>query len=214
MARSAARVFKDPPVINLKEKCGTNPWYRNTVLLPSRATTPVWIGTGPSLPPISIRIQEIEGIRRSIIPQEVRNSEPLDASINRISSKHRDLVPNWSKLIGRKFTNESSADVYARCRVNLASDTVLSESPNFMDLGLSSVDTTDELGSVFSPTTRIGLATHGYNWILHIHRISEATADRVSGKKSKHNYDFKSDFGTRIREVLDQDFGRQNDSMS
>ena len=183
MARSAARVFKDPPVINLKEKCGTNPWYRNTVLLPSRATTPVWIGTGPSLPPISIRIQEIEGIRRSIIPQEVRNNEPIDTSINRIFSKHRKPAPSCSKVVGSKYSNRFSAGVYARCQMNLASDTVLSGIPNFMDSGLSSVDTIYEFASVFTPTTRVGSATHGSNRLPHSHCISEATSDRLRGTK-------------------------------
>ena len=98
--------------------------------------------------------------------------------------------------------------------MNLASDTVSSKIPNFMDLGLSSADTTDELGSVFATTTRIGLATHGSNWLPRSHFISEGTEYRVSGTKSKHNYNFKSIFETRRDKVVDQDFGRQNDSMS
>ena len=79
---------------------------------------------------------------------------------------------------------------------------------------MSSVDTTDELGSVITPTTIIGSATHESIWIPLSHIISEATEDRVSGKKSKHNYNFKSVFETRKDKVMDQDIGRQNDSMS
>ena len=175
LARSAARILKDPPVVNWKDAGSTTPQYINTVGMPSRATTPVRIGTGPSVPPISIRIQDIEGPRRSVIPQEVSNVDPPDASINRISSKNRDPTPTWSKVIGRKFANKSIADVYPRSRMNFASDTVLSKSPNFMDLGMLSVNTTDNLGSVFAPTTRIGPATHGSNWLPRSHFISEAT---------------------------------------
>ena len=134
-ARSAAHVFKDPPAIIWKDMGGTIPQVRKNVGIPPRATAPVRIGTGPSDPPISIRSQDIKGPRRYIITQEVRNSEPLDASINIISSKHRYLTPIWSKVIGRKFTQKSRADVYKRSRMNLASDTVLSKSPNLMDLG-------------------------------------------------------------------------------
>ena len=94
------------------------------------------------------------------------------------------------------------------------SDTVLSESPNFMDFGLSYVNTTDELGSVFVPTTRIGRPTDGPNWLLTGNDISEATADIVSGTKANKHYIFKSEFGTRIEKMIDQDFGRQNDPMS
>ena len=98
--------------------------------------------------------------------------------------------------------------------MNFASDTVLSESTNFMDLGLSSVDTTDEIGTVFDPTTIIGLATHGSNWLPRNYRISEATADRVRRTESKHSSNLKSVFETRRDKVVDQYFGRQNDYMS
>ena len=36
----------------------------------------------------------------------------------------------------------------------------------------------------------------------------------MSGTRPNQNYNFKSDFETRRGEVADQDFGRQNDSMS
>ena len=98
-----------------------------------------------------------------MIPQEVRNSEPLDDSINKNPTKHRDPTSSWSKVIGSKtFTNES-ADAYTNSRMNFGSDTVFSKSPNLMDLGLLSVNTTDEVGSVFVPTTRIGRPADGSN---------------------------------------------------
>ena len=97
--------------------------------------------------------------------------------------------------------------------MNFASDTVLSKIPNFMDFGLTSVDTTDELGSVFASTTRIGSATHGSDCLPRIHCISEATEDRVSETKAKNHYNFKSEFETRKEKVVDQDFGRQNYSI-
>ena len=139
----------------------------------------------PLSPPISIKIQDIEGPRRSIIPQEVRNVEPLEASIKRIYYKHRDPIPDWSEIIGSKFTNKYSTDIYVHGWMNYASDTILSESPNFMGFGMLSVEIMNELRSVFSPTTRIGAVVHGYNWLPRSHCISEATADRMSGTESK-----------------------------
>ena len=133
----------------------------------------------------------IEGTRQSIIPQGVRNSEPLDASININPAKHRDPTPSWSKVISSKtFTNES-ADVYASGRMNFRSDTVLSKSPNFITFGLSSVNTMDELRSVYIPTTRSGRLTDGSYWLLSGQGISESTADRVSGTKANIHYNFK-----------------------
>ena len=179
-----------------------------------RATTPVRTGTGISVPTIIIGSQNIEDTRRPIINQEVGSAEPLDASINKVPSKHRDPTPIWSKAIDRKFTNKSSADVYARCRMNLTSDTVLSKSPSLMDFGMSSVNTMDELGSVFPVNTIIGLATIESNWIPHRHGISEATTDIVCRMKANNHYNFKSEFENRRDKVVDQDFGRKNDPMS
>ena len=213
-ARSAARIFKDPPVVNWKDTGGMNPRDRNTVGVPPRATTPVRIGTGPLISPTRMGSQDNGSPRRYVVTQKVRNAEPLDASINGISYKHSDPAPTWSKVIGSKFSNKSRADVYSCCRKNLTSDTVLSESPNFMDLGLSSVNRTDELGSVFDPTTIIRSLTHGFNCLPHSHRISEATADRASGNNLKHSYNFKSDFETRREKLVDQDFECKKDSMS
>ena len=212
--RSTEGVLKDPPMVNWKETGLTIPVDRNIVGIPPITTTQVWTGTGHSVPPIIIGIQKIEGPRRSIIPQEVWKTKPLDASVNIIPAKHWYPKPSWGMLIGRKtFTNEST-DVYERGQMNFGSDTVLSKSPNFMDFGLSSVNTMDELRSVFVPTIRIGRPTDGSNCILTSHDMSEATADRVSGTKAENHYNFKSEFETRRDKMVDQDFGSPNDPMS
>ena len=213
MTHSSAGVLKDPLLVNWKDTGKTIPVDRKTVGIPPRTTTQVRTGTGPSVSPISIGNPEIEDPRRSIIPQEVRNTEPLDAYINRFPAKHRDLTTGWSKLNGSKsFTNES-ADVYAHSRMNFRSDTVLSESPNLMTFGLLDVNTADELRSVFVPTNRVRSLTDGFNWIPPGHDISEATADIVSETKSKKHYNFKDEFETRGDKIVDQDFGCQNDPM-
>ena len=95
--------------------------------------------------------------------------------------------------------------------MNFRSDTVLSESSNFVNFGLSSVNTTDELGSVFVPITRVRRPTTGSNWLLLVQDISEATADRVSKKKANNHHNLKIDFETRRRNHY---FGCQNDPMS
>ena len=98
--------------------------------------------------------------------------------------------------------------------MNFGSDTVLSECPNFMDFGMSSVNTTDELGYVFVPTTRNGRPVDVSNWLPPGHDIIKSTADRVRGTKAKNHYNFKSESETRRDKMLDKYFGRQNDPMS
>ena len=191
-------VLKYPPVVNWRDASGPIPQDRNNFRIPPRTTTPVQTGNGPSVPLIIIWSQKIEGPRRTIIPQEVRNTEPLNAPINIITSKHTGTTPTWSKVIHSKaFTKESRTNVYTRIQMNFARDTVLSKSPNFMDLGLSSINTTDELGSVFASTTRIGSAMHGPGWLLHSHCIIEAIANRASGTKAKNHYNVKSEYENR-----------------
>ena len=69
--------------------------------------------------------------------------------------------------------------------MNLTCDAVLTEIPNFVNLGLSSAHTSDKLGSVSIPTTRIGRPTDGSNWLPPGHIIGEVTADRVRRTRSE-----------------------------
>ena len=120
-------------------------------------------------------------------------------------------MPNFSKLIGNKLSNKSSADVYSRCWMNFTRDEVLTISPNFMNMGLLSVHASDELGFFSIPATRIGRSIDGSNWILPVHLIGEVTADVMIRTRQEKNYSPKTDFETR-RE--NQYFGRQNNSTS
>ena len=136
---------------------------------------------------------------------------PLDTSVNEIYSKHKDPAPIFSNLIGQKFTDKSSSNVDLRCQINLTCDAVLTKSPNLVNLGLSNVHTSEKIGSVFIPTTRIGTPTDGSNCLLTGYHIGGVAADRVSKMGSEQDYNAKTDFETR-RE--NQDSGRQNISMS
>ena len=191
---SAAGVIKDPPVVNWKDTGGTIPVDINTVVILPITTTQVRTGTGTFVPQISIGSQKIKVQSRSIIPQEVRNYEPLDSPINIIPAEHSDPMPTWSKVIGSKQITNKSADIYTCSRMNFRSDTVLSESPNFIHFGVSSIITTDELRYVFVPTTIIGRPTDGSNWLLSGHDINESTAVRLRGTKAKNHYNFKVNF--------------------
>ena len=142
-ASRAARVFKDPPVVNWKVGSRLIPIDMNSVGLSSRATTQVLTGTGTSVPPICIRRQQIGCSRGVIGPQKVRNAHPFKTSNNLFSSKHGHPTPIFSKVIGRKTVPDESVDVYARKRMDFGSYSVAAKSPNFMDFGLSPANTLD-----------------------------------------------------------------------
>ena len=88
-----------------------NSTVRKNVGNPPILTTPFCIGAGTSVSPTMMGSQDIGSPRGSIGPQEVRNAQPLDTSINGISAEHRYPDPTWSKVIGHRLSDESSADV-------------------------------------------------------------------------------------------------------
>ena len=134
---------------------------KNTVIMPPRLTTPVQIGAVPLVYPTRMRSQYIGSPRESIGPEESRDAQPLETFINGIYTEHRDPAPTWIKVIGRKLSNKSRAGVYSCCRMNLTRDAILTKIPNFMNLGLSSVHTLIDLGSVFIPTNIIERPSDG-----------------------------------------------------
>ena len=206
-ARSTARVFRTPVDVRRHDMDRTTPWDNNTVISSTSLASPVLIVDSATVSPTSNGRQEIISPRGSIGPQEVRDAQPLDTSVNVIYYKHRDPAPTWSKVICRKFSNKSSDDLYSQCCMNLMHDAVFIVSPNFMNMGISSIHTSDELGSVLIPITRIRRPTDGYNMILYSHCIGKNIADRVSRTGSEHDYIAKTDFETRGE---NQNFGRQN----
>ena len=208
---SPAHVFQTPANVNRHGTYRTTPRDGNTDIESTRLYCPVRIGGSTTGSPSSTGSQYIISPRGSIGTQWSRNDQPFYTSINGIYSKHRDPAPTCSKLIGQKFTDESSADVNLHCRMNLTRDAVLIKIPNFVNMGILSVHKTDELRSVFIATTIIRTPTDDSNWLPTGHRIGEVTADRVSKMGSEQDYNAKTDFETR-RE--NQDFGRQNNSMS
>ena len=61
--------------------------------------------------------------------------------------------------------------------------------------------TTNELGSVIFPTTRVGRPTNFSDWLEPEHEIELDTEDIVSETKANNHYNFRSDFET-MREII------------
>ena len=61
------------------------------------------------------------------------------------------------------MSNDFSADIYLRYRVDFTSNYVGTEAPDFMHLGLLAANTADELGSFGTPAARVGRPIYGYN---------------------------------------------------
>ena len=194
VVQSAARFYRTPADLSRHGTDGTTPSDGKTNIGSARLDSPFQIGVSTTVSPSRTGSQDIISPRGSIGPQWSRYAQPLDTFINGIYSEHRDPAPTWSKVIGCKFTDDSSADVNSRYRMNLTCDAVLTASPNFVNLGISSVHTSDELGSVFVPNTTIGTLTDGSNWLLPGHLIGSVTEYRVISMGSEQDFNAKTDF--------------------
>ena len=86
-------------------------------------------------------------------------------------SKNGNTTSTFSKIILRELSHNSSTDIYLRCQANFTRNAVGIEGPKFTNLGISAVQTSDELGSFSNPNTRIGRQTDGSNWLLPGHLI-------------------------------------------
>ena len=80
-----------------------------------------------------------------------------------------------------------------------------------MELGIPAVNTSGEVNILGTPATRIRRLMDVSHWSALDHVFDEATAVGTSTTRSGQDYSYKTDFQI-WRE--NQDFGRQNNSMS
>ena len=187
-AHSGARIFQTPREVNRTGRDGSTPQEVNTAVATARLTlqSPNFIGTSNS--PTQTGTQDIFRPRRSIISQKSRNAKPLDAPINRFLAIHGHPTPIFSKVISPKTVPDKNADFYAHKRMDLVSNSVVAEIPNFMDFSLSPANTTDKLKSVIGPTTRVERLTNICDWLESRHGCEEVTVGRVREAKAFSDY--------------------------
>ena len=80
--------------------------------------------------------------------------------------------------------------------MGFASISVVTESPNIVDLGLLPANKTDKLKSVIGPTTRVEGLTNSSNWIASSHGCEEVTVGAVIEAKAFSNYNKNNEFKT------------------
>ena len=80
--------------------------------------------------------------------------------------------------------------------MDFASNSVISESPNFMDLGMLPANTTDKLKSVIGPVIIVEGLTGSFEWLAYSHGIVIVAVIRVSKTKVYSDYIKISDFET------------------
>ena len=87
--------------------------------------------------------QDIFSPSHPIIAKRGSNVEPFDASINGFLAINGHSTSYFSGVIGLEAFSAEVADVNPCERMNFASNSVLGETPNFVDLRLSPAHITD-----------------------------------------------------------------------
>ena len=123
--------------------------------------------------------QDIFSPSHPSIAKRGRNAEPFDASINGFLAINEHSTSYSSGVISFETVSAEVADVNPLERMNFASNSVLGETPNFVNLRLSPSHTSDKLKSIFTSATRAGGLTDNPNYIASRNFIAEVTADRA-----------------------------------
>ena len=126
-------------------------------------------------------------------------------------SENGDSTSIFLKIIGRGLSHSSSSNLYLRCQVDFASNTVGTKAPHFVDFGLPAVNASDEVNIFGTPNTRTRRPIDGSHWSDPDHVSGKATSVGISATRLEQYYSYKTDFEI-WRE--NQDFRRQNISMS
>ena len=80
------------------------------------------------------------------------------------------------------------------CSMHLVADTLQTQIPQFVDLGLLNINALDESSGLSTPATIIRSPMDGANWSTPNHFFGETTAVGVSEAKSDYDYNSKTDF--------------------
>ena len=77
--------------------------------------------------------------------------------------------------------------------MNFATNTIQTQTPQFTDMGFSTINALYESSGIITPATRIRRPTDGSHWSVPNHVFGEATAVGMSGAKSDNDYNYKTE---------------------
>ena len=187
-ARSCARIFRTPRKVIRTDRDGYTSQDVNSSKANTRLNPPIPSSNPNSISPAYTETQDISNPRRSFIAIRARSTEALGAPINGFSAVNGHSTYLFSKLIGVETVPGESANVNLRGGMDFASNSVLGEIPNLVDLGLSPANAADKIKSVFVPATRVEGLTDNSDWLVSRHGCKKVTVGRVSEAKAYSDY--------------------------
>ena len=153
---------------------GRIPWNIGNAIGIVEPSYPVMIGIIGTTPPCGLNIrQEVWNKRQATFPGLVRQSQKLNAVVDRKLTNNLDS----------KLSNCSRRDLYTRFSMNFAADTVQTQTPQFVDLRISTINTFDEGSGLSTHTTKTWRPTDDANWSAPYNIFGETTVVGVSETK-------------------------------
>ena len=136
-------------------------------------------------------IPKIENVWQSATPY-LGKSNKLDTSIDGKFTNNLVAPPIFTELHCEKLSDSSIQDLYTHCQMNLAEDIFNIPAPQFVDLGISTINALDKGFSLWTPATRVGRPTDVAHWsaLDHIFRKTKSVGDAVSVNS---DYNYKTD---------------------
>ena len=175
-------------------------------------SSPVLIGIIGTAPPYGLNVSlDVGNKRKSTSPGLVRKSQRLDTAVDRKFPNNLYSTSISSKVISDKLYDCSSWDLYTCCGKNFAADPVQTHTPQFVDLGIYTINESDEGSGLSAPNNIILNLTDGPIGERLIIFLAKPTAVGVIEAKSDYDYNYKFDFQIWNK---NKEFERQNISMS
>ena len=108
-------------------------------------------------------ILQVANKRQSTSPGLVGQTTKVDVVIDINLRNALDSASIFSKLIGHKISHGSIGDLYTRCRMNFAADPVQTQTPQFMNLGFSTINALDKIIGLSTPAEKVENLTREFN---------------------------------------------------
>ena len=148
---------------------------------------------GATVAPCGLNMSQKIGDKRQSISSDIREFNKLYTSINQQFTDNLVASPIFTEIIDDKLSNSSNRDLYTCCRINRVADPVNISAPQFVDLGLSNINTLGKYTSIWTLATIFERPTDVAHGSVpdHIFEITTAVRDNVSAKS---DYKYKTDF--------------------
>ena len=161
-ALGGTRTSRTPRWVSRTSVNGSTPGTIGNAIGIIETSSPALIGIIGTDPPCGLNLrQKVGNIQKFTSPGLVRQSQNLDAVVYGKFSDNCDSTPIFRKLINDKLFYSSSRDLYTICRMNFTEDTTQIQTPQLVDLGLSTINDLDEDSGISTPAIIIRRPTNG-----------------------------------------------------